>query len=40
MKIVALAPMPKAKVVTTTKVKPGLLNSVRRLYRKSCQKFP
>jgi len=37
VKIVALAPMPKAKVVTTTKVKPGLLNSVRRLYRKSCQ---
>src|SRR5229473_8722346 len=30
--------MPKANVVTTTKVKPGLLKSVRRLYRKSCQK--
>src|SRR5260370_40239776 len=38
VKIVALAPMPKAKVVTTTKVQPGLLNRVRRLYRKSCQK--
>src|SRR6266853_4186092 len=38
VKIVALAPMPKANVVTTTKVKPGFLNSVRRLYRKSCQK--
>jgi hypothetical protein len=29
--------MPKANVVTTTKVNPGLLSSVRRLYRKSCQ---
>src|SRR5258708_6579465 len=38
VKIVALAPMPKANVATTTKVKPGLLSSVRRLYRKSCQK--
>src|SRR5260370_16798181 len=38
VKIVALAPMPKANVVTTTNVKPGFLNSVRRLYRKSCQK--
>src|SRR5260370_26252451 len=38
VKIVALAPMPKAKVVTTTKVKPGLLNRVRSLDRKSCQK--
>src|SRR6266446_95191 len=38
VKIVALAPMPKANVVTTTKVKPGFLSSVRRLYRKSCQK--
>src|SRR5713226_7506928 len=38
VKIVALAPMPNANVVTTTKAKPGLLNSVRRLYRKSCQK--
>src|SRR5882672_5041166 len=38
VKIVALAPMPKANVVTTTNVKAGLLNSVRRLYRKSCQK--
>src|SRR5260370_1527734 len=37
-KIDALAPMHKANVVTTTKVKPGLLSSVRRLYRKSCQK--
>jgi hypothetical protein len=25
-------------VVTTTRVKAGLLNSARRLYRKSCQK--
>src|SRR5713226_1908628 len=38
VKIVALAPMARANVVTTTKVKPGLLKSVRRLYRKSCQK--
>src|SRR3989442_11244563 len=38
VKIVVLAPIPKANVVTTTKVKAGLLNSVRRLYRKSCQK--
>src|SRR5260370_11187944 len=38
VKIVALAPMPKANVVTTTKVKPGFLNSVLRPYRKSCQR--
>src|SRR5258708_15217823 len=37
VKIVAFAPMPNANVVTTTNVKPGLLSSVRRLYRKSCQ---
>src|SRR5260370_2745319 len=37
-KMVALAPIPSAKVTTTVRVKPGRFNSVRRLYRKSCQK--
>src|SRR5260370_24286922 len=38
VKMVALAPIPSAKVTTTVRVKPGRFSSVRRLYRKSCQK--
>src|SRR5260370_4555418 len=38
VKMVALAPMPRASVITTVSVKPGRFSSIRRLYRRSCQK--
>src|SRR6266446_7027955 len=36
--IVAFAPMPKAKVITTVSVKPGRFRSIRTLCRRSCQR--
>lgn len=33
-----MAPMAKANVITTVRVKPGRLRSSRTLYRRSCQK--
>src|SRR6266849_6652312 len=40
VKMVALAPIPSARVTTTVRVKPGRFSSVRTLYRRSCQKIP
>ena len=39
LKISVLAPMPSAKVMTATKVNPGLLISVRKPCRRSCQRL-
>jgi hypothetical protein len=40
LKIVPLAPMPRARVKTAMPVKPGLLPSLRSAYRASCQMLP
>src|SRR5216684_4430280 len=37
--MVALAPIPSAKVTTTVRANPGRLSSVRTVYRRSCQKI-
>src|SRR5215472_1301864 len=39
VKMVAFAPIPKARVITTVRVKPGRFLSIRKLCRKSCQKI-
>ena len=38
VKIVAFAPMPKARVITTVRVKPGRFESILTLCRRSCQR--